>query len=196
QFARLLFRAPRVYPIGELRVLKFTITTGGDHDGDHERLRQLLRANPRLEDLTLRTAPSLLPIRDISDAVALRSLTVDYVPRVRNCNPRRIAEVLSSIAATSECTLEQFELVGVAHVQGVPVESVPDVWPRIDAALCQFPALKRVGMAVPGRMPAEDEYDMQAKKQEEAIIRVSIGNLLPSTRARSILDVTFEDLSL
>ncbi|KAI5888161.1 uncharacterized protein SCHCODRAFT_02550569 [Schizophyllum commune H4-8] len=184
QFARLLFRAPRRYPFGDLRTLKLTFMTGGDHDSDHERLRQLLRANPRLEDLTLRTAPSLLPIRDISGAVTLRSLKIDYTPRLSGCNPRCIADVLNSISPSSVPTLEQFHLVGVTNAQGVLAGAVRDVWPQIDAALCRFPALKMVGVAV------------QVTKHEEAVLRLSTANLLPSTRARGILDLTFDYFTL
>ncbi|KAL1718344.1 hypothetical protein EV715DRAFT_291397 [Schizophyllum commune] len=194
QFARLLFRAPRRYPFGELRALVFTFTTGGDHGDDQERLRQLLRANPRLEDLTLRTAPSMLPIQDIPDGMALRSLTLDYSPRLLGCDPRRIARILHSIHTSSERTLEEFRLVSVTKVQGVVTEGAPNAWPDIDAALCRFPALKRVEFVKPERIPATEDLTlvMQVKKRKEGHMRARLWKRLPSTRARGILDITFD----
>ncbi|KAL1657426.1 hypothetical protein GGF50DRAFT_121994 [Schizophyllum commune] len=194
QFARLLFRAPQRYPFSELRALVFTFTTRGDHDGDHERLRRLMRANPRLEDLTLWPAPSPLPIQDISEGVALRSLTLDYSLRFPGCDPRCIARILNSIHTSSECTLETFRLVGVTKVQGVVAESAPDAWPDIDAALCRFPALKRVEFVKLERIPATEDLTlvMQVKKREEGYMRAILGKRLPSTRARGILDITFD----
>ena len=136
----------------------------------------------------------MLPIQDIPDGMALRSLTLDYSPRLLGCDPRRIARILHSIHTSSERTLEEFRLVGVTKVQGVVTESAPNAWPDIDAALCRFPALKRVEFVKPERIPATEDLTlvMQVKTRKEGHMRARLWKRLPSTRARGILDITFD----
>ena len=84
--------------------------------------------------------------------------------------------------------------MSVTKVQGVVTESAPNAWPDIDAALCRFPALKRVEFVKPERIPATEDLTlvMQVKTRKEGHMRARLWKRLPSTRARGILDITFD----
>ncbi|TRM59628.1 hypothetical protein BD626DRAFT_507819 [Schizophyllum amplum] len=140
-FARLMYRPPRPYPYGNLRALVLSTYGGSLESPDPD--SSLLRANPLLSYLHLRTELNSMPSYDLSDKTALRTLVLHFYLMRTIFSVANIVIMLRTFPRPN--SLERVHLIGITTNKNI--EEEVEHWQAMDDVLAseeQFPALGHV----------------------------------------------------